>query len=74
MQKIKSGELRELYELDKVGRVIYETSDLHSMVENYVRHGGYSIVDAGFSIDLLMADNFIKTSERKEARQGITVF
>ncbi|XP_045130698.1 glutamate receptor ionotropic, delta-1-like [Portunus trituberculatus] len=61
ISKIESGELRELHELDKVGRVIYETTDLHSMIEKYVRHGSYSIVDAAFSLDLLMADNFIKT-------------
>ncbi|KAK8407425.1 hypothetical protein O3P69_002154 [Scylla paramamosain] len=61
LAKIESGELRELHDLDKVGRVIYETSDLHSMVENYVRLGGYSLIDAVFSIDLLMADSFLKT-------------
>ncbi|KAK8407424.1 hypothetical protein O3P69_002153 [Scylla paramamosain] len=58
---LNQGEFRELHELDKVGRVIYETSDVYSMIENYVRHGGYSLIDAVFSIDLLMADSFLKT-------------
>ncbi|XP_063859240.1 glutamate receptor ionotropic, delta-1-like [Scylla paramamosain] len=61
ISKMESGELRELHDLDKVGRVIYEASDLHSMVENYVRHGGYSLIDSAFSLDLLMADSFLKT-------------
>ncbi|KAK8407421.1 hypothetical protein O3P69_002150 [Scylla paramamosain] len=61
LAKMESGELRELHDLDKVGRVIYEASDLHSMVENYVRHGGYSLIDSAFSLDLLMADSFLKT-------------
>ncbi|KAK8407422.1 hypothetical protein O3P69_002151 [Scylla paramamosain] len=68
LAKIESGEFRELHELDKVGRVIYETSDLYSMVENYVRHGGYSLIDAVFSLDLLMADSFLKTRVVLSAR------
>lgn len=70
---MESGELRELHELQYVGRVQYETLDLHKMLEKFVRHGGYSIIDASLTLDLAIAEDFLKTSESREARRRIPV-
>ena len=60
---MKSGELRELHELQFVGRVRYErTSAFREMLETVVRHEGYSILDTSLTLDLLIAGDFLQTS------------
>ena len=68
---MKSGELRELHELQFVDRVRYErTSAFRKMLETVVRHDGYSILETSLTLDLLIANDFLKTSEDDEARQS----
>ena len=75
LQKMKSGELRELHELNFVGRVRYErTSAFREMLETAVRHDGYSLLETSLAADLLIANDFLKTSEGGEARRSCALF
>ncbi|KAK8407428.1 hypothetical protein O3P69_002157 [Scylla paramamosain] len=63
ISKMKSGELRELHELNFVDRVRYErTSAFREMLETVVRYEGYSILDTSLTLDLLIAGDFLKTN------------
>ncbi|XP_050727810.1 probable glutamate receptor [Eriocheir sinensis] len=58
------GELKELHELNYVGRIRYErTSAFRDMLETVVRHDGYSLMDTTLTIDLLIAGDFLKTNK-----------
>lgn len=63
-QKMKSGELREVYDLSSVGRIKYEsTSVYHKMLETAVRQDKYSIMETSLTLDLLIAGDFLRTSK-----------
>lgn len=63
-----SGELRELHELNHVGRIRYErTSAFRDMLETVVRQDGYSILETTLTLDLLIAGDFVKTSKGRLA-------
>lgn len=58
------GELKELHELNYVGRIRYErTSAFRDLLETAVRHDGYSFMETTLTIDLLVAGDFLKTSK-----------
>lgn len=67
VQKMKSGELRELHELQFVGRIRYEPPRAYpGLLETVVRTDRHSLQSTNFPLDLLIADDFLKTSESSE--------
>ena len=67
---MKYGELRELHELQFVGRIRYEhPKAFRELVETVVRHKSYSLQETNLALDLLIADDFLKTSKIGEALQ-----
>lgn len=68
---MKSGELKELHELNFVGRIKYAHSKAYrGLLETAVRHDRYSLQSTNLPLDLLIADDFLKTSEGSETRPG----
>ncbi|XP_063859246.1 glutamate receptor ionotropic, delta-1-like [Scylla paramamosain] len=60
--KMKSGELRELHELQFVGRIRYEPPSAYpELLETVVRTDRHSLQSTNFPLDLLIADDFLKT-------------
>lgn len=71
LQKMKSGELKELHELNFVGRIRYAHSkENRGLLETAVRHDRHSLQSTNLPLDLLIADDFLKTSEGGETRPG----
>lgn len=69
-QKMKSGELREVYDLGSVGRIKYEsTSVYHKILETSVRQDKHSLIETSLTLDLLIAGDFLRTSKGR-CRQG----
>ena len=59
---MKSGELRELHELQFVGRVRYQhASTFPAALDNLVRRHHHAIIATSLSADLFMADIFTLT-------------
>ncbi|KAK8407426.1 hypothetical protein O3P69_002155 [Scylla paramamosain] len=72
--KMKSGELRELHELQFVGRIRYEPPSAYpELLETVVRTDRHSLQSTNFPLDLLIADDFLKTSEGGEARRDYII-
>ena len=67
LQKMESGELRELHELQFVGRIRYEPPRAYpGLLETVVRTDRHSLQSTNFPLDLLIADDFLKRSEGGE--------
>ena len=67
LQKIESVELRELHELQFVGRIRYEPPRAYpGLLETVVRTDRHSLQSTNFPLDLLIADDFLKRSEGGE--------
>lgn len=68
---MKSGELREVYDLSSVGRIKYQSLSLyHKLLETVVRHDKHSILQTSLTLDLLIAGDFLKTSKSGYRRAG----
>ncbi|XP_063859244.1 probable glutamate receptor [Scylla paramamosain] len=62
ISKMKSGEFRELHELKFVGRIRYEPPKaFKGLLETKVRTDRYSLQSTSLTLDLLIADDFLKT-------------
>lgn len=62
LQKMKSGELRELHELQYVGRVLYQhASTFPRALDTLVRRQRHVIISTSLSAELFMADIFTQT-------------
>ena len=65
---MKYGELRELHELQFVGRIRYEHPKAYrGLLETVVRLKRFSLQSTNLPLDLLIADDFLKTSKIGEA-------
>ena len=59
---MKTGELRELHELQFVGRVKYQhAATFPTALDTVVRRQHHAIISTSLSADLFMADLFILT-------------